>query len=93
VDNAVQHGTGAVTVAVRNLETGLAIDIQDEGHGIADAPETIFDRGTRADGRGIGLRLAKSLAEAEGGRLTLARAVPPKFTVLLPVAEAAEGQG
>jgi signal transduction histidine kinase len=84
VDNAVSHGAGTVTLAVRDAGGAVAIDVGDEGDGPPD-PAAIFSRrGEGAAGHGIGLALARSLAEAEGGRLRLARPAPPVFSLLLP---------
>jgi len=87
VDNAHRHGAGAVTIALRELDNWRALDVSDEGEGVS-APESVFERrGSQAPDHGIGLALARSLAHAEGGRLTLAAAGPhPRFTLLLPVA-------
>lgn len=85
LDNAATHGSGTVSVAVRNAADALAIDVSDEGTGIIAAEPELFTRRSRlADGHGIGLALARSLAEAEGGRLRLTRPVPPTFTLLVP---------
>ena len=85
LDNAATHGAGTVSVAVRNAADALAIDVSDEGTGItAPEPELFTRRSRLADGHGIGLALARSLAEAEGGRLRLTRPVPPTFTLLVP---------
>jgi signal transduction histidine kinase len=87
VDNAVTHGRGTVTVAVREASGAVAVDVCDEGPGVQDAEGTLFARqADRRDGHGIGLALARRLAEAEQGRLTLTRATPPVFTLLLPAA-------
>jgi len=85
LDNAATHGSGTVSVAVRNAAEALAIDVSDEGAGItAPEPELFTRRSRLADGHGIGLALARSLAEAEGGRLRLTRPAPPTFTLLIP---------
>jgi signal transduction histidine kinase len=85
LDNAIRHGDGAVTVAVRDATDALAIDVSDEGAGIADAAQLFHRRSPTAGGHGIGLALARSLAEAEGGRLVLGCPAPPTFTLLLPL--------
>lgn len=85
LDNAATHGAGTVSVAVRNAVDALAIDVSDEGAGItAPEPELFTRRSRLAEGHGIGLALARSLAEAEGGRLRLTRPAPPTFTLLVP---------
>ncbi|HYZ35990.1 MAG TPA: HAMP domain-containing sensor histidine kinase, partial [Pseudonocardiaceae bacterium] len=85
LDNAATHGSGTVSVAVRNAVDALAIDVSDEGAGItAPEPELFTRRSRLAEGHGIGLALARSLAEAEGGRLRLTRPAPPTFTLLVP---------
>jgi signal transduction histidine kinase len=85
LDNAATHGSGTVSVAVRNAADALAIDVSDEGAGItAPEPELFTRRSRLADGHGIGLALARSLAEAEGGRLRLTQPAPPTFTLLVP---------
>ncbi|WP_040586525.1 sensor histidine kinase [Sciscionella marina] len=82
LDNAVEHGRGAVTVRVRDAGEAVAIDVADEGAGISTAENTLFTRRS-GRGHGIGLALARSLAEAEGGRLGLTSSSPPVFTLLL----------
>jgi signal transduction histidine kinase len=89
VDNAATHGAGTVTVAVREASGAVAVDVADEGRGPHAAESALFARrADRRDGHGIGLALARRLAEAEQGRLELARSAPPVFTLLLPAAAA-----
>jgi signal transduction histidine kinase len=85
LSNAATHGRGAVTVDVRSLDGWVAIDVADEGSGFASDDGATFDRTERSgDGHGIGLPIARALAEAEGGRLELTRAAPePVLTLLL----------
>ena len=89
VDNAAEHGAGTVTIHARPTAGALAVDVTDEGPGPPGPEEDFFRRRSEtATGRGIGLALARSLTEAEGGRLVLARPGPaPCFTVLLPEAD------
>jgi signal transduction histidine kinase len=84
VDNATAHGSGTVTITVRDATGALAIDVSDHGH-ITTPTEELFSRHhPTATGHGIGLALARRLAEAEGGRLRLSTPRPTTFTLLLP---------
>jgi signal transduction histidine kinase len=89
VSNAVEHGAGPVTITLRDTGDWLAVDVADEGAGIAPETGDVFARGV-GGGHGIGLALARSLADAEGGRLALTRSGPgPVFTLTLaPAARA-----
>ena len=85
VDNAAMHGGGTVTISVREASGAVAIDVSDEGPGVHDSEDLLFARRPdRHDGHGIGLALARRLAEAEQGRLELIRPAPAVFTLLLP---------
>jgi signal transduction histidine kinase len=90
LDNAAAHGGGAVSVTARDAGEVLAIDVSDQGPGVAVSETDLFVRRVdTASGHGIGLPLARRLAEAEGGRLRLTKAHPATFTLLLPGAEKA----
>lgn len=87
IDNALTHGHGAVSVMVRALAGGAAVDVIDEGSLVdGDSDDEIFRRGHGTD-HGIGLALARSIAEAEGGRLLILRRQPTTFTLILLRAE------
>lgn len=86
LDNALAHGTGTTAVAVVDAGTAVSIEVSDEGPGLPDDPEQAFVRRTDGSGHGIGLPLARALAEAEGGRLVVRRAAPqPILSLLLPL--------
>lgn len=92
LDNAHRHGHGPVTVVVRDSAGIVAIDVANAGPAISGDPRELFvRRSAGAASHGIGLALARSLAESEGARLVLTRPDPPTFTLLAaavePVAE------
>jgi len=74
--NAERHGDGAVTVTLQRRDGWLALDVTDEGDGFADTTTAFDRRSGDGSGHGIGLALARSLADAEGGRLTIAEPGP-----------------
>jgi signal transduction histidine kinase len=86
LDNAVVHGSGTVGLVVRDAGATLAVDVTDQGDGPPEADQVFRSRDDGSPGHGIGLALARALAEAEGGRLVLSRTRPPVFSLLLPAA-------
>lgn len=82
ISNAHRHGHGTITVAIRSLLGGTAIDVQDEGTGLiaADA-ELIFQRGV-GEHHGLGLSIGRTLAEAEGARLSVTNLLPTTFSLV-----------
>jgi len=82
LSNAYEHGAGTVTATVRESGEFLVVDVHDEGQGVDDPAEAFRRRSSAADGHGIGLALARSLAHAEGGGLVLrAAGRAPTFTL------------
>jgi signal transduction histidine kinase len=81
VDNAVRYGDreNRVRVTTRRTDGDAVIEVRDAGPGIAAADlERIFDPFYRVradaatpDGSGLGLAIARSLAERNGGRMTV----------------------
>ncbi|MBW3657515.1 MAG: HAMP domain-containing histidine kinase [Actinobacteria bacterium] len=84
LDNALAHGAGTVTVRVEPSGDGVRVCVLDEGPGV-DATVAGADRAGADRGGsplpvrgGRGLVLARSLVEAEGGRLVLGPAAPDR---------------
>ena len=73
-------------LASRVIAGGVAIDVSDDGTCRTDSSRASFRRRAGTD-HGIGLALARSLAEAEGGRLLLARRQPTTFSLILLAAD------
>jgi signal transduction histidine kinase len=86
IDNALRHGAGPITIEIADRDGRAVLAVSDEGPGVPAGDERrIFERGdSSAGGIGLGLHLARALVEAEGGRLRLARARPPRFEIALP---------
>lgn len=96
LDNAVDAAAAGAEprwVRVRLERTSgdeLLIEVADSGRGIADdLRERIFQRGfstkpTGAEGRGVGLALARSVVEEVRGSLVLLDGTPTTFRVVLP---------
>ena len=83
IDNAARHGHGTVAVTARHLPGGMAVDVVDDGTLRDSITDTqLFER-RDGDGHGIGLSLARSLAEADDARLVLTSRHPTTFTLFL----------
>ena len=82
LENSLLHGSGTVEIAARRAGPSVVIEVADSGEGVpaAIAPH-IFERSVSSSGSGLGLSLARDLAEAAGGRLELVRARPPLFAL------------
>jgi signal transduction histidine kinase len=85
---------GRIVLTTRGTEEGIEIDVADNGPGVPpELGDRIFELHvtTRSSGTGVGLFVARSIAEAEGGRLRLEpSAEGALFRFSLPAAPAAE---
>jgi heavy metal sensor kinase len=98
IDNGIKYtpGGGRVTVSLRRQGEWIALKVSDTGIGISPEEQgEIFQRFYRSaearslseGGAGLGLCIARSIAEAHGGRIEV-ESSPGKgstFTVLLPI--------
>ena len=87
LDNALVHGAGSVVIRTSLTPKSVVIEVRDEGKGVpAELAPRIFERTvtSRPGGTGLGLALARSIAEAEGGQVVLVRPRPAVFAVFLP---------
>jgi signal transduction histidine kinase len=95
LDNAVKYTPegGKVMVRVREGDSQVELEVSDTGVGIPDAQlPLIFERFYRADpsrttgGAGLGLSIARQIAEAHGGTIEVSSkpGEGSTFTLLLP---------
>jgi signal transduction histidine kinase len=82
-ENAARHGRGTVTLAIAESDGWTRATVSDEGPGFGHDPESAFERGTSRGGHGIGLALARSLAHAEGGSLSIVVPGPSPVVALV----------
>lgn len=87
LENSLIHGAGTVTVHTRAVSGSLVVEVGDEGPGIPpELGSRIFERSVSARGStGLGLAVARELAESDGGRLDLVLQRPAVFAVFLTV--------
>jgi heavy metal sensor kinase len=108
LDNAIKHSPAESTVAIEmaRRDGHYEIAVIDAGEGIpAEARERIFERFVRLDaarsrgeqtstsGAGLGLAIARRIAEVHGGRLELTESRPgrTRFSVWLPARTSPRG--
>jgi signal transduction histidine kinase len=85
IENSLMHGGGTVAIRTRVTGNQAVIEVTDEGPGVrADLGARIFERAISGrNSTGIGLAVARDLAEADGGRLELLQLHPPVFALFL----------
>jgi len=76
IDNACKWAAHSVAISARQTTDGVAIDVVDDGPGIAvEMRAKVFDVGARLDeskaGSGLGLAISRDLARLYGGDLEL----------------------
>jgi signal transduction histidine kinase len=90
IENALEHGQGAIVVEAGTHRGHNRVRVRDEGPGIpSEQLPAVFSRrhrGGSSKGEGIGLALAQEVARALGGSLEAGRGAPTRFDLLLPVA-------
>jgi signal transduction histidine kinase len=92
VDNALRHGSGAITLEARETTGGVELAVGDEGPGIPPGLSgRAFERFTRGedargrDGAGLGLAIVRAVAAAHGGHAGLDPGRPARVVLWLPV--------
>ncbi|MCQ1577901.1 MULTISPECIES: ATP-binding protein [Streptomyces] len=85
IENSLMHGGGTVALRTRVTGNQVVIEVTDEGPGVpAELGARIFERAISGrNSTGIGLAVARDLAEADGGRLELVQQRPAVFALFL----------
>jgi signal transduction histidine kinase len=85
LENALRHGRGPTLIVLADDGRHASLVVRDCGAGIGPRErEAIFERGaSRGGGAGIGLHLARALAEADRGKLRALEGAPTRFELRL----------
>ncbi|MGW7521338.1 ATP-binding protein [Streptomyces sp. NPDC054796] len=85
IENALMHGAGTVALRTRVTGNQVVVEVTDEGPGVdPDLGSRVFERTVSGrNSTGLGLAVARDLAEADGGRLELLQQYPPVFALFL----------
>ncbi|MCK1796951.1 ATP-binding protein [Streptomyces sp. XM4193] len=85
MENALMHGDGTVALRTRIAGNQVVVEVSDEGPGVApELGSRVFERTVSGrNSTGLGLAVARDLAEADGGRLELLQQHPPVFALFL----------
>ncbi len=85
VENSLMHGAGTVALRTRTTGNQAVVEVTDEGPGVpTDLGARVFERTVSGrNSTGLGLAVARDLAEADGGRLELLNQRPPVFALFL----------
>ena len=77
IENSLVHGRGLVRIDARRSGPSVVVEVSDQGPGVSPelAPH-IFERSVSTKSTGLGLGLARDLAESHGGRLELVQGYP-----------------
>lgn len=85
IENSLMHGDGTVALRTRVTGNQAVVEVSDEGPGVSpDLGARVFERTVSGrNSTGLGLAVARDLAEADGGRLELLQQYPPVFALFL----------
>lgn len=85
VENSLMHGAGTVSLRTRVTRNQIVVEVADEGPGVdPELGSRVFERTVSGrNSTGLGLAVARDLAEADGGRLELLQQYPPVFALFL----------
>ncbi|MEJ8648462.1 ATP-binding protein [Streptomyces sp. MS1.AVA.3] len=85
IENSLMHGDGTVALRTRVTGNQAVVEVTDAGPGVPpDLGSRVFERTVSGrNSTGLGLAVARDLAEADGGRLELLQQHPPIFALFL----------